>query len=150
VLRSTLAAFLSLALLACGGTTGGAPQPPDASTTVAASPAATAHVETNEPKILSWGDVEKYYPEDAMDQGVDGLVRIAVTLDSAGRATDTSIVSETPSNLGFGAAASTLAHDMSYSNPTGRQAVLTFDVKFALPPKRIRPRRHAHRANEGR
>ncbi|HEX5459917.1 MAG TPA: hypothetical protein VFX20_08090 [Steroidobacteraceae bacterium] len=36
-------------------------------------------------------------------------------------------------DLGFGGAASILAHAMSYSNPTGHIASVTFNVKFAAP-----------------
>jgi beta-lactamase regulating signal transducer with metallopeptidase domain len=77
--------------------------------------------------------LEKYYPRDAMRRGVAGLVRIHVTLDTRGRATDTLILSEDPLDMGFGAAASELAHVFEYDNPTGRTAQLTFNVKFELP-----------------
>ncbi|MGH8259769.1 MAG: M56 family metallopeptidase [Steroidobacteraceae bacterium] len=101
------------------------------------------------PRVLSWpvpADLQKYYPSAARTQGVDGLVQIAVTLDREGRATDTLILSENPPNLGFGAAASTLAHLMRYGNPTGQQARIVFDVKFALGEHSARvPRRHSHR-----
>lgn len=77
--------------------------------------------------------LEKYYPQDALHRGIEGLVRIQVTLDSQGRATDTLILSEDPLDMGFGAAASTLAHQFEYNNPGNRPAQLTFNVKFALP-----------------
>jgi hypothetical protein len=78
---------------------------------------------------VSWpNDLQQFYPDSAEDGHVDGLVRITVTLDEAGRATDTYIVSEAPPDLGFGAAASTLAHAMGYTNPT-----VTFNVKFTAP-----------------
>lgn len=76
--------------------------------------------------------LEKYYPKDAMHRGIEGVVRIQVTLDAQGRATDTLILSENPLDMGFGAAASTLAHQFEYNNPTHRPAQLTFNVKFAL------------------
>lgn len=77
--------------------------------------------------------LEKYYPKDALHRGIEGLVRIQVTLDAHGRATDTLILSEDPLDMGFGAAASTLAHQFEYNNPGNRPAQLTFNVKFALP-----------------
>ena len=77
-------------------------------------------------------DLEKYYPREAMRKGIEGLVRIRVTLDSKGRATDTLILSEDPLDEGFGAAASTMVHAMEFNNPTGRSAELEFNVKFAL------------------
>ncbi len=81
------------------------------------------------PNPTEWA---KYYPQEAARRGIDGLVRIQVSLDAQGRATDTLILSEDPLNLGFGAAASVLAHVMEYNNPTGRPAQLTFNMKFAL------------------
>jgi TonB family protein len=74
----------------------------------------------------------KYYPAAALHRGVHGVVKILVTLDKQGRATDTLILSEEPLDVGFGAAASALAHEMVYSNPTGQPAQLSFNVKFAL------------------
>jgi beta-lactamase regulating signal transducer with metallopeptidase domain len=74
----------------------------------------------------------KYYPKEAARKGINGLVQIQVSLDAKGRATDTLILSEDPQDLGFGAAASTLAHLMEYGNPTGRPAQLSFRVKFEL------------------
>jgi TonB family protein len=76
--------------------------------------------------------LEKYYPKEAMHRGIEGLVKIQVTLDPQGRATDTLILSEDPLDMGFGAAASTLAHQFEYNNPGNRPAQLTFNVKFAL------------------
>jgi len=100
------------------------------------------------PQVTSWPDQatrERLYPERADREHVDGVVRIAVTLDEAGRATDTRLISETPPGLGFGAAASTLAHLMTYSNPTGHIASVTFNVKFVAPPHLSRLRRKLQR-----
>jgi TonB family protein len=80
----------------------------------------------------SENDLREYYPSDAKRQGFNGLVQITVTLDEAGRATDTLILSETPAGMGFGAAASELAHKFRYSNPTGQPASVTYKVKFEL------------------
>jgi beta-lactamase regulating signal transducer with metallopeptidase domain len=90
---------------------------------------------SQQPSVKSWpalGELKKYYPREAERKGIDGLVQIQVTLDAQGRATDTLILSEDPQDMGFGAAASTLAHFMEYDNPTGRPAQLNFKVKFAL------------------
>ena len=65
-------------------------------------------------------------------RGTDGMVRIAVTLDEQGRATDTRILSVAPQGLGFGAAASTMVHFMTFSNPTGHSVTIKLPVKFAL------------------
>ena len=103
---------------------------------------------TNKPQVVSWPDpatLEQLYPQDADDGHTSGMVRITVTLDKAGRATDTHIVSVAPPDLGFGAAASTLAHLMTYSNPTGHVASVTFNVKFVAPPHLSRLRRKLER-----
>jgi len=75
---------------------------------------------------------EKYYPKEALHRGINGLVRIQVSLDAKGRATDTLILTEDPLDMGFGAAASMLAHVMEYGNPGGRPAQITFNIKFEL------------------
>jgi beta-lactamase regulating signal transducer with metallopeptidase domain len=77
----------------------------------------------------------KYYPPAALHRGIEGLVHLQVSLDSTGHATDTLILSEQPQDLGFGAAASSLAHLLEYDNPSHRPTQLTFNVKFALPPQ---------------
>ncbi len=89
------------------------------------------------PRIISTGPpgtLELWYPKDAKAAGTNGLVRIAVTLDAAGRATDTVVLSEVPDGQGFGAAASGVVHEFTYANPTGHLTTLTFNVKFELAP----------------
>ncbi|MFL6602656.1 MAG: M56 family metallopeptidase [Steroidobacteraceae bacterium] len=80
----------------------------------------------------SGNDLREYYPAVAQREAIDGLVQITVSLDEEGRATDTLILSETPTGVGFGAAASELAHKYRYSNPTGHPATVTYKVKFEL------------------
>jgi TonB family protein len=90
---------------------------------------------TREPNIKGWPglpDLMKYYPPDAERQGIEGMVDIQVTLDAQSHVTDTLIREEHPANMGFGAAASALAHIMEFDNPTGQAAQLAFKVKFAL------------------
>jgi hypothetical protein len=90
---------------------------------------------TADPHIVSSPPLEelkKFYPPAAVRDGIDGDVQITVTLDEAGRATDTLVLSETPLGMGFGAAASELSHVFKYSNPTGRSASITYRIKFAL------------------
>lgn len=87
------------------------------------------------PSILDWPTVQQliqFYPAQARREGIDGSVTLAVVLDSAGYATDTTVVAEDPRNFGFGAAAAAVAHAMKYRNPTGRTAQLEFRIKFAL------------------
>ena len=86
------------------------------------------------PRIVSAivaATLEKFYPEDAERHGVEGLVTVAVTLGSEDRATDTQILSESPPEMGFAAAASSLAYSMTCSNPTGAPVDFEFKVKFA-------------------
>jgi beta-lactamase regulating signal transducer with metallopeptidase domain len=94
--------------------------------------AADAALEPQVIKSFSLEDLEKFYPPEALHGGINGMVKILVTLDKQGRATDTLILSEEPLDMGFGAAASTLAHQMEYSNPTGGPTQLSFNVKFQL------------------
>lgn len=99
------------------------------------------------PGVISWpSDLERFYPEAAKAHGTDGMVRIAVTLDKEGRATDTRILSVTPQGVGFGAAASTMVHFMTFSNPTGHRTTVKLPVKFAL--QRGAQRHHHHRLKD--
>jgi TonB family protein len=86
-----------------------------------------------EPRVLSWpSDLEKYYPAAAKVGGHEGMVRIAITLDSEARVIGTQVLQEDPLRLGFAEAAAQVARDMQYSNPTGKTAELKIFVKFAL------------------
>ncbi len=85
-----------------------------------------------QPRVVSWGDIGSYYPPEARENGVEGLVVLAITLDKEGRATDTHILTEEPLDMGFGAAASAAAHAMQYSNPTGQPVTFTVRIEFAL------------------
>jgi TonB family protein len=87
-----------------------------------------------EPRVVSWGPLDSYYPPEAKKKDVEGLVELAITLDREGRATDTQILTEDPLDMGFGAAASAAVHAMQYSNPTGRPVTFTLRVRFALTP----------------
>jgi len=87
------------------------------------------------PRVTNPGglaELSKYYPPQAMHQGVEGSVEISVTLDPQGRPTDTLILSEDPAGMGFGAAASSIVHTMQYANPTGHTVQFSLRVKFAL------------------
>lgn len=87
------------------------------------------------PRILSWGDddaLKRWYPADAERKGIAGFVDLSVLLDAAGRPTDTVVLSEYPQDYGFASAASGLAHEMTYENPTGQPVNFRFRVKFAL------------------
>lgn len=87
----------------------------------------------DKPRILSWPDqLSQFYPPQAQRAGIDGSVSLAVTLNDAGRVTDTKILAEKPFRFGFGAAASAAARAMKYSNPTGRAAEVRFRIRFAL------------------
>jgi hypothetical protein len=99
------------------------------------TPRTSLSMNAAEPRIVATAsseDLKKWYPEPAKQAGTDGLVQITVTLDTAGRATDTLVISESPVGMGFGAAASGLVHSFTYANPTGRPAAITFNVKFEL------------------
>ena len=102
------------------------------SANVAQPSAAAAAASSLQPRVLSWGPLARYYPREAMRKGIDGMVELAITLDRAGRATDTQILTEYPLEMGFGAAASAAAHAMHYSNPTGQPVTFTLRINFAL------------------
>jgi TonB family protein len=76
--------------------------------------------------------LERWYPARAKSAGIEGFVTIQVTLDAYGDATDTQVLTEDPLEHGFGAAASGLAHELKYVNPSGREASVTYNVKFEL------------------
>lgn len=86
-----------------------------------------------EPRVVSWpDDLEKYYPKAPMVSGREGMVRIAITLDSEAHVIATQVLHEEPAMLGFAEAADQVARDMTYANPTGKTAELKIFVKFAL------------------
>jgi hypothetical protein len=104
-----------------------------------------------EPRIVATAsseDLKKWYPEPAKQAGSDGLVQITVTLDTAGRATDTLVISESPVGMGFGAAASGLVHIFTYANPTGHPAAITFNVKFELGDRPLESKTTDFESNE--
>ena len=71
-----------------------------------------------------------------------------VIVDPNGRPTETRVLSETPADLGFGTAATEVAATMTYINPTGHSAPLTYRVKFEL--NQHQPTRAARSPNKNR
>jgi TonB family protein len=146
-----LSAVAIVSLAGCGSGAnhfGSSSRPSSLATLASAASGPSRAPKTDKPQVASWPDpasLEQLYPEEAAREHINGLVRIAVTLDKAGRATDTHILSETPPDLGFGAAASTLAHLMRYSNPTGHIVSVTLPVKFNAPPNLSRLQRKLER-----
>jgi TonB family protein len=97
--------------------------------------ARTRPSKAHSPRILGWpnGDqLSRFFPAKARRAGVDGSVTLAVTLDDAGRPMDARVLGEAPHDFGFGAAATSVAHLIRYSNPTGHPAQVEFRIKFAL------------------
>ena len=87
------------------------------------------------PRIVSGLDaatLSRFYPADAEKRGVEGFVTVAVTLDEEGHATAAQVLSETPPEMGFAAAATSLSYVLTYSNPTRAPILFKFAVKFAL------------------
>jgi TonB family protein len=128
--RRVLAASLVLPAAALAVATAGvAPAP------TSQAPGGETQPDTSSPRarIVSWGEgLEQWYPEAAKQKGIDGRVRVAVTLDESSQLTDTLIVSESPEGLGFAAAAMQAVQTFVYANPTGHPTTLIFDVKFEL------------------
>jgi TonB family protein len=82
--------------------------------------------------IVSSNPADKWYPTEALRKGIQGMARVAVTLDATGRLTDMLVVSETPQGVGFGAAAAAAARSFTYANPTRHPTTLAFNVRFEL------------------
>lgn len=86
-----------------------------------------------EPRVVSWPpDLQKYYPSAAKVGGREGVVRIAITLDSEAHVIGTRVLEEEPQVLGFAEAAQQVARDMQYANPTGKTTELKIYVRFQL------------------
>ncbi|MGB6451526.1 MAG: TonB family protein [Steroidobacteraceae bacterium] len=93
----------------------------------------SAQASAGPPTVASWSELDRYYPRAAQRAGIEGSVRIAVTLDRGGRPTHVVVLSAQPTGYGFGAAASLAAGTaFRYRNPSGRAAQLVLNVKFAL------------------
>lgn len=90
----------------------GPPQPgpatlPTAPTTPATPPAPPPKVITraNWLRVPSADDVARYYPESAVRRGVSGLATLSCAVTVTGAVRNCAVVSETPADEGFGAAA---------------------------------------------
>jgi len=87
----------------------------------------------SKPRLVSWPpDQESYYPAAAKVAGREGVVRIAITLDSNAHVIGTRVLDEQPTMLGFAQAAEELVQTFEYANPTGQTAEISIFVKFAL------------------
>ena len=91
-------------------------------------------MKSSDPHIISGVPLDSWYPQEARKKGINGLVRVAVTLDAAGRFLGARVISEAPDGQGFGAAASALVHEFTYANPTRHPTTFNFNVKFELRP----------------
>ena len=115
----------------------GAPAP-----AVSRNNAAQAKRDSLEPRLVSSGDrksQEKFYPASAKRRGIEGLVEISMTLDTAGHVLDTAVLEEEPRDAGFGDAAAELVRTFVYSNPSGGRAKLSLRVKFELKEHTLTP-----------
>lgn len=98
-------------------------------------PAAAKSQDPNAPRVVTQNpatSLMNYYPTKAAQRKINGDVLLAVTLDSQSHATGVRVLSEQPADEGFGTAASKVANELEYSNPTGQPAELTFSVHFRL------------------
>jgi hypothetical protein len=140
LIRNWLTTFAVIPLLAIAA---------DATTSSAQGPASTTHrpmygMDASQPHIIASPteeELERYYPPQAQRKGIAGMVRIAVRLDESGRASDTRVLHEAPLGMGFGVAASKLAHVFKYANDTGHSTTLAYRIQFALhdpPPEPTR------------
>ena len=127
--RALAIILLLPALVLAAETAGAQPSTPAQNTNTADTPFGMSR---SEPHIVSASALERWYPQAAARKGINGLVRVTVTLDAMGRFVDALVISETPDGMGFGAAASGLVREFTYANPTGHPTTFSFNVKFAL------------------
>jgi TonB family protein len=87
------------------------------------------------PRLISGGDpaeTQDFYPAMAKARGLDGMVRVAIDLDAEGVPTGAHVVDETPVDLGFGDAATTIVQTFRFSNPRHLPTQIKLAVKFEL------------------
>ena len=82
----------------------------------------------------SLDEVQSVSPPALQRQHVEGSALILLSIDAAGRVIDATVLNETPSGIGVGAAAQSLAHRFSFTNRLHRPVVITLPVRFALMP----------------
>lgn len=90
--------------------------------------------------ILTIRDVrERFYPEGAQRQGVEGRATTLCRIAASGDLVDCTVVSEDPEGCGFGEAVVRVATSMRARKRTKDVAPITgrpyeFNMKFKLPP----------------
>jgi TonB family protein len=104
-----------------------------------ASPAGT-NEDPAEPKIVDTGSASKnesLYPTKAKRWGVEGYAMVNATIDEEGRVTYVQIVELEPADAsyGFAEAATKVAMDVRFANPTRQPRQVKFRVKFDLSDK---------------
>jgi TonB family protein len=75
-------------------------------------------------------ELERFYPATAYQARVAGVVVIRVTLDEAAQVTDTQVHTEEPPEMGFAAAATSMAKTFQYANLTGQTGSFLFKIKL--------------------
>jgi TonB family protein len=88
------------------------------------------------PGVLPWdgGDLEQYYPIEALRTGKEALVLVEVDLDAQGNVVDAQVAEMDPADeiWQFGPSAIEVARKARFSNPTGKPARARMRVKFDL------------------
>ena len=81
------------------------PTVPAGPTTPPVQPAPKVITRANWLRVPSGDEVARYYPERAQQRGVSGSATLSCTVAVSGAVRDCAVISETPANEGFGAAA---------------------------------------------
>jgi TonB family protein len=89
----------------------------------------------NKPQIVWTGELEKWYPRPARQEGIEGFVVVGITLTGQGTVENAWVLSEKPEGHGFGDAAVAAAREFRFTNPAGAPLTSSFKVKFALHRK---------------
>jgi protein TonB len=107
-----------IAVLAMALATGDSTSPPKIEALWAAAPTGEDYIET--------------YPERAWRRHMSGRVMLSCMIDNAGRFSRCQVVSETPEDLGFGAAALRLAPKFRLAPARSDQSIAGRHFQFAI------------------
>jgi TonB family protein len=95
-----------------------------------ASPLRVTGEQTTKLRLLRSDPVEKFYPEEAKRQGLDGLVTVDVLVNAEGQVLEAKVLTESPTGVGFGLAALDVAKTYEFDNTLKRLVLMAMTVRF--------------------